>query len=198
MVATKYKEGFHKKLARDVPICIVETAKTWQIVYLYISLFLFYLLPCFSLFLLYGNIVLIIKRRSKKAGGSGRYSTGNGSQMRSRLDHNSIHRHSLKNGCLDVPNHHFEDKLIIKQAARLTQQSRSQQLYLEAIEDDDAHAETNLAGPESRKSSSKSFGKTWSSKRNDKEVKFLHIHATSYSLSINNLNYLRAQFCYRR
>lgn len=191
MVATKYKVGFHKKLARDVPICIVETAKTWQIVYLYISLFLFYLLPCFSLFLLYGNIVLIIKRRSKKAAGSGygRYTSANGSQMRSRLDNNSIHRHSLKNGCLDVPNHHCDDKLIIKQAARLTQQSRSQQLYLDDDDDDDkTHVETNLAGPESRKSSSKSFGKTWSSKRNDKEVNFSQSHR--HILSMNNFEFL--------
>lgn len=176
MVATKYKLGFHKKLATNVTVCVVETAQTWQMVYLYISLFLFYLLPCVSLFLLYGNIVLIIKKRSKKAAGCG-YARGSTAstmpQLRSRPEHSSSVLHqSLKNGSLDVPVHNFGDRLVVNHP------SRPQQLYLEAIEDEDEdkttnhnnHAENNGTDQTSRKSSAKSFGKTWSSRRNEKDV----------------------------
>lgn len=171
MVATKYKLGYHKKLATNVTVCVVETAQAWQMVYLYISLFLFYLLPCVSLFLLYGNIVLIIKKRSKKAAGCA-YSRGSTAstapQLRSRHEQSSIvnHHQSLKNDSLNVPVvHSFGGRLPINQKP-----SRPQQLYLEAIEDDDEDKTTNHHDQTSRKSSAKSFGKNWPSQRNEKDV----------------------------
>lgn len=66
MLATTYRQAYHRHLKTYVNICVVGTGQRWQLIYLYISLFLFYLLPCFSLFVLYGNIVLIIKNRSVK------------------------------------------------------------------------------------------------------------------------------------
>jgi hypothetical protein len=66
MIATHHKQGFHKKLAKNVNVCFVDTGQPWQIVYLYISLALFYVIPCLSLFVLYGNIVFVIRKRSRK------------------------------------------------------------------------------------------------------------------------------------
>lgn len=66
MIATSFKQGYHRSLGTYVNVCVVGTGQKWQLIYLYISLFLFYLLPCFSLFILYGNIVFIIKNRNGK------------------------------------------------------------------------------------------------------------------------------------
>ncbi|RNA08364.1 growth hormone secretagogue receptor type 1 isoform X2 [Brachionus plicatilis] len=66
VLATSFRQAYHRHLATYVNICVVGTGQQWQLAYLYTSLFMFYLLPCFSLFVLYGNIVLIIKNRSGK------------------------------------------------------------------------------------------------------------------------------------
>lgn len=73
MIATTFRQAYHRHLGTNVNICVVGTGDKWQLIYLYISLFLFYLLPCFSLFVLYGNIVFIIKNRNKKKSKSNSY-----------------------------------------------------------------------------------------------------------------------------
>jgi hypothetical protein len=42
------------------------TKEKWELAYLFSTLFLFYLLPCLLLFILYGKVVIVIKNRNEK------------------------------------------------------------------------------------------------------------------------------------
>lgn len=66
MITTNYTQGFHKKFGKLVNICVVDTRQEWTKIYLYISFILFYVIPCLSLFVLYGNVVYVIRNRNKK------------------------------------------------------------------------------------------------------------------------------------
>ena len=181
MVSTKYIQGlFHKKLATNVTVCVVDAGKKWTLVYLYISLFLFYLLPCFSLFALYGNIVLIIKRRSKKAGngnGGGGGGTYNGTSATAAAALLAAHRHSK----YSMTNHTNKN-------GGNGGGGKQQQIYMEDLEDDEEIEKTgSLAVPASRNSSGKSFGKHWSSRRNDehRRVNIRWLYSSNY-WDVNN------------
>lgn len=104
MISAEYTQGYHRELAANVTICVTYTKKTWQLVYLYTSLFLFYMLPCFSLFVLYGNIVVIIKKRAKKAAGSLKSKQGQNNENANNKQHqngggnaNNNHNHNTNN-----------------------------------------------------------------------------------------------------
>ena len=64
MTATIYKKVKHREFGKLVNVCSTKIDQTWQLVYLFLSLFLFYMLPCILLFVLYGKIVYVIKNRN--------------------------------------------------------------------------------------------------------------------------------------
>ena len=66
MIATKYTQGYHRKLNKYVNICVTVTKEKWQLAYLFSTLFLFYLLPCLLLLIFYSKVVLVIKNRNTK------------------------------------------------------------------------------------------------------------------------------------
>ena len=63
MISTVYSTAYHKRLKKHVNVCYSKFEETWQLSYLFISLFVFYLLPCLLLFFFYGSIVYVIKKR---------------------------------------------------------------------------------------------------------------------------------------
>jgi hypothetical protein len=66
MEATVFKKERHNTFGKQVDICYTSIVEKWQIVYLFVMLFFFYVLPCKVLFILYGKIVFKIKNRNKK------------------------------------------------------------------------------------------------------------------------------------
>nr|QVK45669.1 G protein-coupled receptor [Proales similis] len=62
---TIFSNAYHRALEKEVHICFIYTKGTWQLAYLFLSLFFFYLLPCVLLFLLYGKVMLVIRNRNK-------------------------------------------------------------------------------------------------------------------------------------
>lgn len=66
MTATVYSIGYHKQLGMRVNVCYSQFKEPWQLTYLFISLIIFYMLPCILLFVLYGKIVYVIKNRNVK------------------------------------------------------------------------------------------------------------------------------------
>lgn len=78
MTATVYGQAYHKHFGKRVDICYSSIKEEWQFVYLFLSLFFFYMLPCLLLFILYGKIVYVIKNRNIKS------LTANGSENTSR------------------------------------------------------------------------------------------------------------------
>lgn len=66
MTSTVYSTGYHKQLGKQVNVCYSQFKEPWQLTYLFISLFVFYMLPCLLLFFLYGKIVYVIKNRDVK------------------------------------------------------------------------------------------------------------------------------------
>jgi hypothetical protein len=65
-LSTKYTQGYHRKLDKYVNICVTVTKENWQLAYLFSTLFLFYLIPCLLLLILYSKVVLVINNRNKK------------------------------------------------------------------------------------------------------------------------------------
>ena len=63
MTSTFYTEAYHKTMEKYVSICFTSTQKRWDLAYLFLSLILFYLLPCILLFIQYSRIVFTIKNR---------------------------------------------------------------------------------------------------------------------------------------
>ena len=63
MISTVFSTAYHKRLDKHVNVCYSKFEETWQLSYLFISLFVFYLLPCLLLFFFYGSIVYVIKKR---------------------------------------------------------------------------------------------------------------------------------------
>ncbi|CAF0718678.1 unnamed protein product [Brachionus calyciflorus] len=124
MLATTFRTAYHRHLNTNVTICIVGTGEKWQLIYLYISLFLFYLLPCFSLFILYGNIVLIIKNRNtaKKASNSSSYTNPQNSDslILKRDDASSIVCQEFLKSDLNDDKKYFISKFLKKEEDKLS------------------------------------------------------------------------------
>ena len=59
-------QAYHRVLDKTVHICVMSTKDKWPLVYLFVSLFLFYLVPVLLLFVQYTRIVLTIKKRNLK------------------------------------------------------------------------------------------------------------------------------------
>jgi hypothetical protein len=66
IISTKYVSTYHKKQGKIVNICFISTRESWQLGYLFVTLIVFYLLPCVLLFVLYGRIVCVIRNRNFK------------------------------------------------------------------------------------------------------------------------------------
>jgi hypothetical protein len=66
MEATIFKKQKHYTLGKQVDVCYTSIIERWQIAYLFLMLFFFYVLPCKVLLVLYGKIVFKIKNRNKK------------------------------------------------------------------------------------------------------------------------------------
>ncbi len=61
MISTVYSTKYHNRFNTNVNVCYSQFIEAWQQTYLFISVILFYLLPCFLLFFLYGSIINVIK-----------------------------------------------------------------------------------------------------------------------------------------
>jgi hypothetical protein len=116
LLITTYTQGFHRTLAKDVSICFINTKGKWELSYLFIILFLFYMLPCLSLFLLYGKIVWVLKNRNKKNILGISLRLGNGAELISKNNLNLI-----KNSISAVDE--FERKKLVKQLSICSEQT---------------------------------------------------------------------------
>ena len=116
MKATIYSQAYHKHFDKRVNICYCVFKGDWNIVYLFVSLFLFYMLPCVLLFTLYGKIVLIIRNRNFKSlmeNSNSRNVTHHGEDSMNEIE--LIEKKSAKNISKKKPNNtqNFNQKQII-------------------------------------------------------------------------------------
>ncbi len=63
--ASTYFKAYHREFDKNVSVCYLSINNTFFIYYLFISLGLFYLLPCIVLFVLYLKIVCVLSKRNK-------------------------------------------------------------------------------------------------------------------------------------
>ena len=66
LTASRYFEAYHRLYNKKVPVCYQVFNSSWLLNYLFISLGLFYLLPCILLCILYFKIMFVIRNRRKE------------------------------------------------------------------------------------------------------------------------------------
>ncbi len=105
MTATVYDQKYHKQIKSEVNVCYSVITNRWQIIYLFISLFFFYMLPCLLLFILYGKIVYVIKNRNVAkltAIGRNKYNDPTTSTYQSKNSKYNVEKQSLDLNETDV------------------------------------------------------------------------------------------------
>ena len=68
--STIYMSSYHKLKGKYVNTCFISTREKWEMGYIFVSIVLFYMLPCAVLFVLYGKTVCVVKKRAFKAANS--------------------------------------------------------------------------------------------------------------------------------
>ena len=64
VISTKFISTYHRKKNAFVEICFISLKENWQLGFLFFSFIVFYSIPCVLLFILYGKIVCVIRKRN--------------------------------------------------------------------------------------------------------------------------------------
>ncbi len=107
LTASRYFEAYHRLYNKKVPVCYQVFNSNWLLNYLFVSLALFYLMPCILLCILYFKIMFALRNRRREK----LTETSQNHEVRVSLSETSSHtKHSVINSTVPKIN---EKQIII-------------------------------------------------------------------------------------